>query len=1038
MSDNKIFNPKTGRKIKLHSSAYNQLIRDGFTIDDGTLKPPDTSLSTYVYSTGEKIYVKKNKKMYNTIIKDYDVATEDGKEIFKPKITDFVFGLAGTKIKRNSQAYNNLIDLGYTYNPETNRLIYPVEVEIFEIKNNDLPVGLIDKIRDNPKKYHHIFVEGDEYSNTLNLPKTTRQIRDWWYEEILYENATSIRQIQLYPNIKEVHFGPSYQGTKNCVITELENHYKNRDYVYDFKPMYSQFEEGVFETDFDELTKKLKMRISVIVGNKEYTYGKTRTNKAQLKLYYKNNHMTSVKTEYKDKQQEFVNSNDLQIDNFSKNCELSKITNVIKCKDITYAIETDEKIYRLKEDSGIDLEKEDIYSATTYYTRKFLEDNPHIRKIPTNHDNIAAIKSIIQNGINFNKHNKDGICIDLVKAYSNFQNFPEYSGFPTDLSQCVDCNNIDEKEIINIINTCEGYALCEMTDIFETFHKEIKSGKEDPYDSDDNLHVFDKKCVRWVSFPYVRHRLCLDVPPELNDVQIRYMMISKDKTDLNLEYFKLDDLSVNNPIPKRALHKVFGKLINTTVNDSFTTTDPLVGISYGGSMVYQSDTLNSRGNSCDQLFICNNYREKISDKYYYPHITGYVQQYTEIQMEKMYLQCLKLGVEVYRIWVDGITINPNDLDRLIEGTSIIQKEKKIQLSKNELWHLKGNKGQEFICKNTYVNGISPTKYSESFNPLLTNVDKLKNHKFVIMGEAGTGKTYNVRKLYNQFNNAIILLPKHNLKKDYPGLNCETIHMFIEKRIKSYDTIIIDEFAMISQEMLEMIEQIYEKTIILVGDFGQLKCINGTPINIQSYNIVMLEKNYRQKDKKFIELLRKTRETGDISWITQSVNKTEAVRKKFIVLSATHKEIDKINKIGDDINPNPPILFNAGVKQIQFKIDTPIRFYQTHKSETNNYCAGDMGTIININEEKKEITIDLKSSGETSGEHIVIPIKSFQEANKKSNIIVKKAYSITYHAVQGKTITQNIALNLARLFDKNMKYVGVSRATEYENIYILEN
>lgn len=52
--------------------------------------------------------------------------------------------------------------------------------------------------------------------------------------------------------------------------------------------------------------------------------------------------------------------------------------------------------------------------------------------------------------------------------------------------------------------------------------------------------------------------------------------------------------------------------------------------------------------------------------------------------------------------------------------------------------------------------------------------------------------------------------------------------------------------------------------------------------------------------------------------------------------------------------------------------------------------------------------------------------------------MKKAYSITYHAVQGKTITQNIALNLARLFDKNMKYVGVSRATEYENIYILEN
>ena len=66
--------------------------------------------------------------------------------------------------------------------------------------------------------------------------------------------------------------------------------------------------------------------------------------------------------------------------------------------------------------------------------------------------------------------------------------------------------------------------------------------------------------------------------------------------------------------------------------------------------------------------------------------------------------------------------------------------------------------------------------------------------------------------------------------------------------------------------------------------------------------------------------------------------------------------------------------------------------------------------------------------------VKIPCTSF--TNKKT-LMIKKAYSITYHAVQGKTIDQNIALNLARLFDKNMKYVGVSRATEQGNIYILQ-
>jgi hypothetical protein len=969
MSFNNTINPKTGRKIKLNSNLYNQLISQGFVKTIDGLTPPD--LTDYVYSNHQKTYIKKNKKLYNTIIKDYNVETVDGKEVFKPKITDMVTGINGKKIKRNSEAYNNLIELGYNYDTEKNRLTYPIEIEIIEIKNNDLPVGIIDKINSNPNKYHHIFVEGEDYSNSLNLPKTKKEIRDWFYEEILYDGV-SISQIHLYPNIKDVHFGPSYNGEKNCVITELENHYKKRDYTYDFKKLYDKFDEGVFESDFEDITKKLKMSISVIVGNKEYTYGKTRKMKAQLKLYYKNNHMTSIKTDFIDKPYEFKDNL------FISDYKLSEITNIIKGKDKLYTIETDDKIYRLKTDDGIDMEKEQVFSSTTYYTKKFIESNQHIKKIPINHDNIKAIKTFINNGINYNDNSdskSELICIDLIKAYTNFDNFPEYTGFPTDLGQCVDCNSMDKKEVIQIIHNNEGYALAEMVDLFNS------NLKEDLYET----------TTRWVSFPFIRHRLLLDF-----DIQIRYMMISTDRTDLNLEIF--------NDAPKRALHKVFGKLINTTVNDSFTTIDPLVGINYGGSMIHECKDNN-------KLFLCNNYRDKISDKYYYPHITGYVQQYTEIQMEKIYLDCLSKKIKVYRIWVDGITIKKKDLPKIHD--KYFNTDNSFNLFK-----VKPDTNQEFICRNTYIYGDNPNKYADTFNPLLTNTDKLKNNKYVLMGEAGTGKTYNVRKLYNQFNNAIILLPKHNLKKDYPGMNTETIHMFIEKKTKSYDTIIIDEFSMINQEMIDNIEQFSEKTIILVGDFGQLKCVNGTPIDTTGYNIIILEKNYRQKDKNFVELLRKTRETGDISWITQSVSKIEAVKKKFIILSSTHKEIDEINNIGDELNPNP---FQGG-----YKIDTPIRFYQSRK----DYNAGDMGTITNINEEKKELTINIGDD-----KNVKISVKSFTD---KKTLLVKKAYSITYHAVQGQTLSQNIAINLVRLFDKNMKYVGVSRATDQDNIFILEN
>ena len=146
------------------------------------------------------------------------------------------------------------------------------------------------------------------------------------------------------------------------------------------------------------------------------------------------------------------------------------------------------------------------------------------------------------------------------------------------------------------------------------------------------------------------------------------------------------------------------------------------------------------------------------------------------------------------------------------------------------------------------------------------------------------------------------------------------------------------------------------------------------------------------------------------------------------MSSTHEEIDRINQLGDRINPNEPVL---GVKK-----DTPVRFYQTRKAKRNpqgNYEAGDYGRITHIDEEQKELHIKLDRD-----ENIVIPVKTLTSQGNKKKIVVKKAYSVTYHAVQGKTISdQGIALNLVKLFDKNMKYVGVSRATREGNIYILE-
>jgi len=209
MTEQLIYNPKSDRKIKIGSSRYNELLRTSFTLENSALKPRN-NLDNYVYSEVQNIYVKKEGKLYQKIIKDYDVI--NGK--FVQKTTDKIYAPNGKKIKKGSKAYNDLLELGYNYIEETNRLIYPIEVEILETKGTDILPGLIEKINLNPDKYHHIFIEGDEdYSASLDLPKSSKEIRYWWYETVLYENQ-SIHSVHLYPNLKDVHFGPSYDDEK--------------------------------------------------------------------------------------------------------------------------------------------------------------------------------------------------------------------------------------------------------------------------------------------------------------------------------------------------------------------------------------------------------------------------------------------------------------------------------------------------------------------------------------------------------------------------------------------------------------------------------------------------------------------------------------------------------------------------------------------------------------------------------------------------------------------------------------------------------
>lgn len=883
-----ITNPKTSKKIKINSKTYNNLIKEGYILKDNVLVKP----------------------------------------------TQTIMDINGNEIFITSKDYINLLNIGYI--PQNNSFVFNQDKIInLTLTNNDFPKGILDQLMN----YSKITVKHEDDINSLIITNLSyKQIKDWWYK--LYLPTGNI-EITLHPTVTSTtNYGPAYNGTTNCVLQAIINHMKKNKYPIPDKLEKYNEQKGIFECDYEELSKICAMKIVVIAGNKKFIYGANRNRHSLLKLYYNNNHVELVKKEYKEKQNIYI-VDDLKtiIDKIT----LRNITNIICNKETIYAIETDDIIYRKKYDYGIDLEENNVYSATRYYTNLFITNN-NISNIKAYHDNIEAIKCIYSHGIHWSStYAEKTITLDIINAYGNYHKTKYYNGFPIDLSQCVS-DKVKEDDILTILNQAEGFALVEYYSI-----------------------ITNKVTKRWVSFPYIRYKWSLG-----EEIIIYYLMFGNRIDNLNLDMFENQD--------KRLFHRVLGNLIRKNKNESFTTTDPILAQNYYGIEVYKGLYY------CDQEIECIN-------ELYHPHIVGYIHSYIEIEIELKLRHLKHNNIKILKIQVDGITIPEHSI-----------------LENDNLYKIKYdgyNESQEYepIYECSY-----PIKYSDEFYPyLLINTNK----KHCIIGRPGTGKSYILKKLYNQCNNTVILTPTNDLLYNYPGLQAYTFHMFIERHMKK-DTVLIDEYTMLSQELLDKLSEY--KLLVLAGDDAQLISIKGTTIDIKDYNIITLTTVYRQTDPQFQKKIEYTRLTGDISWITKYIKPLQAIRQKFIILCSTHEQIDRINKIGLNDNPNE---FIDGIK-----INSPIRFYKT----TKNYDAGEFGYIVNI--ENNIMTIHM----DRDGRDITCPIDIFNNESR----IIKYSYAITYHAVQGKTIYNPIALSVDKLFDeKRMKYVGVSRVKEEDQLYILE-
>jgi ATP-dependent DNA helicase PIF1 len=370
------------------------------------------------------------------------------------------------------------------------------------------------------------------------------------------------------------------------------------------------------------------------------------------------------------------------------------------------------------------------------------------------------------------------------------------------------------------------------------------------------------------------------------------------------------------------------------------------------------------------------------------------------------------------------------------------------------------------------------------------VQTIKNNKNLFLtGSAGTGKSFTINKIVNY-------LDSNNIKYGLTALtgcaasliNAQTIHSFLclginkslkeiystltttyiakYKTLKLLQTLIIDEISMMSDELLELIDQLFKKIksnnlpfggiqLIMVGDFHQLPPITGnycfnSPIwSSLNMNKIILTELIRQKDDIVLQEILEEMRIGNISdksfSILKSLNNTKFIGDiKPTKLFPINTNVDKINNIEFQklvaINNNITTTYKAFSK---FKIDN-LHTYDIcltinaqimvirNISVENHLVNGTRGIIVGL-QDNCVIIKDINNIFHT--------INYFTEINKnKKNSIsfipLKLAYAISIHKSQGSSI-DCLELDLGDdIFVSGQTYTALSRATNINNIRII--